>query len=104
MIYPMYQAAVDSFGLKARIGQVIKDTMQFPEGQLKGFRTIRWDGNSIDSFRIKISIKAVAKGIYAFALGQQSAKNTDCALYKYFLRPGNPDPHLQLLDGSLWER
>ncbi len=94
MIYPTYQAAVDSFELTAQIGKVIKDTVQFSEGILKGFRTIQWDGNLIDSFKIKLSIKALARGIYAVALRQQSAKDEDCALYKYFLRPGNGDQHL----------
>ena len=94
IIYPTYQAAVDSFELTSEIGKVIKDTVQFSEGILKGSRTIQWDGNLIDSFRIKLSIKALARGIYAVSLRQQSAKDKDCALYKYFLRPGNADQHL----------
>jgi hypothetical protein len=94
MIYPTYQAAVDSFELAANIGKVKKDTLQFSEGMLKGFRTIQWDASSIDSFKIKISIRALAKGIYAFALKQQTAKDKDCALYKYFLSPDNTNQHL----------
>jgi hypothetical protein len=86
MIYPTYQAAVDSFELTAQIGKVIKDTVNFSEGSLKGFRTIEWNGSSIDSFKMKITIKALAKGIYAFGLNQQGYKDKDCALYKYFLR------------------
>ncbi|HKC35175.1 MAG TPA: hypothetical protein VKB95_03900 [Chitinophagaceae bacterium] len=94
MIYPTYQAAVDSFELIAHTGKIIKDTQQFSEGMLKGFRTIQWDASPIDSFKIKISIRALAKGTYAFALKQQTAKDKDCALYKYFLSPGNTNQHL----------
>jgi hypothetical protein len=78
MIYPIYQAAVDSFELTAEIGKVI----------------IQWDASPIDSFKIKISIKALAKGIYGIALKQQTGKDKDCALYKYFLKPGNLNQHL----------
>lgn len=94
MIFPVYQAAVDSFQLIPRLGKVIKDTLQFSEGMLKGFRTIQWDGTDVDSFKIKILIVSLAKGIYSFALTQQSAKDKDCALYKYFLKAGNTDQHL----------
>lgn len=94
MIYPIYQAAVDSFELSAEIGKIIKDTINFSEGMLKGFRTIQWDGTSVDSFKMKINIKPLAKGIYAFALNQQGYKDKDCALYKYFLKPGNVNQHL----------
>lgn len=93
MIYPTYQAAADSFKLIAQVGKVIKDTVQFPEGQLKGFRTIRWEKSTADSFTIRIGIVPLAKGTYSLALTQQSAKDSDCALYKYFLSPGN-DQHL----------
>lgn len=94
MISPIYQAAIDSFEIKAQIGKVIKDTINFSTGQLKGFRTIEWDGNSVDSFKMKITIKPIAKGIYACSLNQQSYKDKDCALYKYFLSPGNTNQHL----------
>ena len=36
----------------------------------------------------------LARGIYSLALKQQSAKDHDCALYKYFLRPANANQHL----------
>lgn len=94
MIYPVYQAAADSFEITAQIGNVIKDTINFSNGSLKGFRTIEWDGKSIDSFRMKITIKALARGIYSFALKQQGYRDKDCALYKYFLKPGNSNQHL----------
>jgi len=93
MIFPIYQAAADSFAMTAQIGSVLKDTIHFPETQLKGFRTIQWDRTAIDSFRIKIWIRPLSKGIYSLALNQQSAMDKDCALYKYFLKPGN-DQHL----------
>lgn len=94
MIYPTFQAAVDSFQLAASIGKVIKDTIQFSETMLKGFRTIQWDASSADSFKIKLSIKPLAKGIYSLALKQQTGKDDDCAIYKYFLKVGNSDQHL----------
>jgi hypothetical protein len=94
MIHPTFQAAADSFEINAQIGKVIKDTINFSAGILKGFRTIEWDGSSIDSFKIKLSIKTLARGIYSFALKQQGYKDNDCALYKYFLKVGNSDQHL----------
>lgn len=96
MISPILQPSVDSFELTAETGKVIKDTVNAPAGQLRGFRTIEWDGSSIDSFKIKIAIKPLAKGIFTFALGQQSSRGQDCELYKYFLNVGN-DQHLYYL-------
>lgn len=94
MVSPLYQAAVDSFELTAEVGKLFKDTMNLSAGQLKQVRTIKWDTSSIDSFKIRVKIKPRAKGIYAFSLGQQSSIDKDCALYKYFLRPGNANQHL----------
>jgi hypothetical protein len=96
MIYPFLQASVDSFELTTQIGKVIKDTMNFTAGQLRGFRTVEWNGNSVDSFKIKIAIKALAKGVYIIALGQQGYRDVDCALYKYFLNVGS-EQHLYYL-------
>jgi len=94
MISPLYQAAVDSFELTAEVGKVFKDTINLSPGQLKQVRTIQWDASSIDSFKIRMRIKSIGKGIYAFSLGQQSSIDKDCALYKYFLKPGNTNQHL----------
>lgn len=94
MISPLYQAAVDSFELTAEVGKVIKDTINLSAGQLKQSRTIEWDGSSIDSFKIRVKIRPIGKGIYAFSLGQQGYTDRDCALYKYFLGPGNTNQHL----------
>lgn len=94
MIYPTYQASIDSFELNPEIGKVIKDTINFSAGQLKGFRTIEWNGNYIDSFKMKIRIKSLAKGIYVLGIGQQGYRDEEGALFKYFLKPGNPDQHL----------
>lgn len=94
MVSPSYQAAVDSFKLTAEVGKILKDTINFSSGQLQGFRTIEWDGSSVDSFKIRIKINPIAKGIYAISLGQQSYIDKECALYKYFLKPGNTDQHL----------
>jgi len=96
MLYPTEQPSVDSFELIAQTGKVIKDTINFSEGILKGFRTIQWDGNSSDSLKVKITIKPKAKGVYAISLGQQGYKDSDCALYKYFLRIEN-EQHLYYL-------
>jgi len=94
MISPIYQAAIDSFDIIGEVGKVVKDTINLSTGQLKGVRTIEWDGRTIDSFKIRIKIKPLAKGIYAFSLGQQASLDKDCALYKYFLSPGNSNQHL----------
>lgn len=93
MLYPNVVPAADSFRLIAKEGKVIRDSLNFSEGSLRGFRTIQWSKASNDSFQIKITIKPLKKGVYIFALGQQSAKDEDCALYKYFLRVRG-DQHL----------
>jgi hypothetical protein len=93
MLNPTYRAAIDDFELSAEIGKIIKDTINFSSGMLKGFRTIRWDASSPDSFKMKITIKPLVKGIYDMALKQQGAKDKDCALYKYFLKVAS-DQHL----------
>jgi len=94
MIYPNYQVSIDSFELTPEIGKVIKDTINLSAGQLKGVRTIEWNGNYLDSFKMKIRIRSLAKGIYALGLGQQGYRDKDGALFKYFLKPGNADQHL----------
>jgi len=94
MLYPVYQAAVDSFELTAEVGKVIKDTANFTSGQLEGFRTIEWDGTSVDYFKTRIKITARARGIYALALDEQGCKDADCARYRYFPKVGNTDQHL----------
>lgn len=93
MILPIFQGFADSFELTPQIGKVIKDTANFTEGQLKGFRTIEWDRSAADSFRMKISIRPLTKGVFALSLKRQGSKDEDCALYKYFLKVGS-DQHL----------
>jgi len=100
MIYPLQQPSVDSFELTAQVGKVIKDTINFSAGILRGFRTVEWDGSSIDSFKIKIAVKPLARGIFIIALGQQGYRDSDCALYKYFLNVGN-EQHLYYLSGYI---
>ena len=94
MLYPVYKPAVDSFELTAEVGKVIKDMANFTSGQLEGFRTIEWDGTSVDSYKIRINITARARGIYALALDEQGYKDADCARYKYLPKVGNADQHL----------
>lgn len=94
MIYPEYKAAVDSFEIIPELGEVRKDTVQFTSGQLKGFRTIVWVDKGGDSLHVRLKIRALAKGVYALAVSQQSSKDGDCALFKYFPRPANSDQHL----------
>ena len=96
MLYPIIQPAVENFTIAAETGRVIKDTIHLSESLLKGVRTIQWNGNSSDSFRIKIIIKPEVKGVYSFNLGQQSSKDADCALYKYFIKVGHAQ-HLYYL-------
>ncbi len=94
MIYPEYKAAIDSFELNAQVGSIYRDTTYLTEGQLKGVRTLVWNGSSSDSFKIKLTIKPLAKGIYVFSISRQGYKDKDCALYRYFLKPGNSNQHL----------
>ena len=96
MLYPLIQEAVENFRITGEVGSVFKDSINFSGNSIKGFRTIQWDSNSADSFRIKIAIKPQVKGIYTVALGQQSSRDSDCALYKYFLRVGS-DQHIYYL-------
>lgn len=96
MLYPMVRSAADDFQLTGQVGRVIKDTINFSEGALKGFRTIQWNGNNSDSFKIRIMLKPLNKGVYSFALGQQGYRDSDCALYKYFLKV-EMDQHLHYL-------
>ena len=94
MIYPEFKASVYSFKILPEVGEVRKDTVQFTQGQLKGFRTIVWVDNGGDSLHVRLKIRALAKGVYALSVGQQSSKDSDCALFKYFPRPANVDQHL----------
>jgi len=88
--------AIDDLVLTATIGKIIKDTVQFTTEQLKGARTVYWQ-KDLDSFRLKISIKPNIRGVFFIGLGQQGNRDTDCALYKYFLRVKNYDQHLYFL-------
>lgn len=88
--------AIEDVELIPIIGNIIKDSIQFSQGQLMGFRTAYWDGMSNDSFRLKVTIKPKIQGVFFVTLGQQGNRDADCALYKYFLPVSNPDQHLYL--------
>lgn len=89
--------AIDSVELLALGGSLKKDTIQFSEGQLKGFRTAYWTSET-DSFKLVIKVKPKNKGTFIIALNQQSNRDTDCALYKYFFKIKNPNQHLYLIE------
>lgn len=94
MIYPEYKACIDSFELSADIGKIYKDTTNLTTGQLLGVRALLWNGNSSDSFRVKLIIKPLARGVYCISIGKQSAIDKNCALYRYNLKPGNRNQNL----------
>jgi hypothetical protein len=77
-------------------GTLIKDSIQFSQGQLISFRTAYWNYLK-DSFKLKVIIKPKVRGIFFVGLGQQGNRDVDCALYKYFLKVINPDQHLYYL-------
>ena len=89
--------AIEDVELIMLQGTLVKDTIQFSEGQLKSFRTAYWISSS-DSFRLKVIIKPKIKGTFIIALNQQSNRDADCALYKYFLNVTNPNQHLYFLE------
>ncbi len=78
------------------LGNVIKDTTQFSEGQLKIFRTAYFVSEA-DSFKIRLGIKPTIKGVFFVSLNQQGNRDSDCAVYKYFLKIKNTDQHLHYL-------
>jgi hypothetical protein len=89
--------AIDDLDLIPQQGTLVKDTVQFSEGQLKGFRTVYWISDQ-DSFRLKVVIKPKIRGVFFISLSQQGNRDTDCALYKYFLKVMNTDQHLYFLE------
>lgn len=92
-----FTGAIEDMELTALTGSIVRDSIQFSPGQLKSFRTAYWDRNNSDSFHLKIVIKPKVKGTFFVNLGQQSNRDADCALYKYFLKVSNTDQHLYLL-------
>lgn len=88
--------AIDDIEFTSIIGQIIKDSTQFSQGQLKIFRTAHFSSIA-DSFKLKTRIKPKVTGVYFIGLGQQSNRDADCALYKYFLKIKNSDQHLNYL-------
>lgn len=97
MLYPMKEGAIENFEIISKIGQVKKDSINYSQTQLKNFRTIIWDGNTSDSFKIKLELKPLVRGVYGISIGRQSSRDSDCALHKYFLKVGNADQHLNYL-------
>lgn len=89
--------AIEDVELIAIEGSMLKDTTQFSQSQLKGFRTANWISNA-DSFKLKIIIKPKIKGTFIIALNQQGNRDTDCALFKYFLKVINQNQHLYFLE------
>lgn len=85
--------AANEFEFSSIEGEIYRDTINHTEGQLKGVRSLLWT-SVLDSFRIKIIIKPKVKGTFILGIGQQGNRDTDCALYKYFLKVKNADPHL----------
>jgi hypothetical protein len=94
---PDIKGAMNEMILTAEKGKIIKDSVQFTSGQLEANRTTVFTGNSTDSFRMKLIIKPLNRGIYAIALGSQGTHDVDCAGYKYFLNVGNTDQHLNYI-------
>jgi hypothetical protein len=92
------EGVIEDMILTPEHGKIVKDTILFSDDQLKSFRTVYWDGNSPDSFKLKIHIRPKIKGIFVVNLGQQSSRSYDCALYKYFLKIRNTDQHLYFLE------
>ncbi len=95
--FPSFIGAIDDVELTPVLGVTVKDTIQFSQGQLLSFRTVHWDGNSVDSFRLKINIKPTIRGTFFINLGQQGNRDVNCALYKYFLKVKNSDQHFYLM-------
>jgi hypothetical protein len=96
-LFPDIKGAMPEMILTAEKGKIIKDSVQFTSGQLEANRTTVFTGNSPDSFRMKLIIKPLNRGIYAIALGSQGTHDVDCAGYKYFLNVGNADQHLNYI-------
>jgi hypothetical protein len=94
---PDIKGAMNEMILIAEKGKIIKDSVQFTSGQLEANRTTVFTGNSTDSFRMRLIIKPLNRGIYAIALGSQGTHDVDCAGYKYFLNVGNTDQHLNYI-------
>ena len=96
MLSPLKDGAIENFEITPKVGSVFKDSLHASNSQLKSFRTIIWD-NQRDSFVMKLELKPINKGVYGISIGQQSNRDKDCALYKYFLKIGNADQHLNYL-------
>jgi hypothetical protein len=94
-LIPIVGAANDVI-LTPHIGNVVKDSAQFTNEQLKIGRTT-YCILEADSFKIKLSIKPMINGIFFISLNQQGNRDDDCALYKYLLKVKNSDQHLYYL-------
>lgn len=97
MLSPLKEGAIENFEITPRIGSLFKDSLHASNSQLKSFRTIIWNNQKRDSFVMKLELKPLSKGVYGISIGQQSNRDKDCALYKYFLKIGNADQHLNYL-------
>lgn len=89
--------AIEDVDLIALEGSLLKDTIQFSQEQLKGFRTTYWISKS-DSFKLKVIVKPKIKGTFIIILNQQGNRDKECALYKYFLNVINTNQHLYFLE------
>jgi hypothetical protein len=95
--YLSFAGAIDDVVLTPLHGSLIKDSILFTQSQLSIARTAVWDGNSLDSFRLKIIVKPNIRGTYFLSLRDQGNRNAECALFKYLVRVKNIDQHFYLM-------
>jgi hypothetical protein len=94
--YYRFAGAIDDMDLTPVIGTVKKDSLLTSE-QLKMTRLAFWDTSSADSLVFKLNIIPRIRGTFFINLQQQSFRDKDCALFKYFLRVKNNDQHFYLM-------
>ncbi len=94
--YYRFAGAIDDMDLFAVNGIIKKDSLLTSE-QLKMSRVAFWDASDIDSLTFKVTIIPKIRGTFYIVLGQQSFRDKDCALFKYFLKVKNNDQHFYLM-------
>lgn len=86
--------AIEHFNFFPEMGSLYKDSLNYTGSQLTFLRSTSWNTSVSDSFRIRIRLVPKIRGTFIVVLGQQASKDSDCAIFRYFLKIANNDQHL----------
>jgi hypothetical protein len=95
----LFDGAVNNFYFNASMGKLYRDTINFTTEYLRRKNIVASAValNGDTSLRGSYTFKPLQRGNYLMAFSYFGAKDFDCSLYRYDIRPNVLDQHLHLI-------